>query len=286
MSLYLGAPVWALKDWVGNFFPPKSKAKDFLSLYASRLNAVEGNTTFYSLPNLDVLDKWVNDTPPGFRFCLKFPKLISHQLKLRNAEADTEAFINCLTVLDERAGPSFLQMPPTFAIGNLPVLTAYLDSLPREYEYAVEVRHPSFYTEPGEAALNEALHQRNVARCVFDTRNIEKMTDLKEEAVVKAREQKPRMPVRFTRTASFAFIRYLGYPNVSQNAQLLDEWAGYVSEWLTAGDDVFFFCHLPNDQQVPQLCRDFYARVSARHSLPPMPLWEDDAGSSHQLSLL
>lgn len=50
VSVYLGAPVWGLKDWVGNFLPPKTKPCDFLSLYSQRLNTVEGNTTFYSLP--------------------------------------------------------------------------------------------------------------------------------------------------------------------------------------------------------------------------------------------
>jgi uncharacterized protein YecE (DUF72 family) len=286
MSFYLGAPVWALKEWVGNFFPPKSKPKDFLSLYSSRLNTVEGNTTFYSLPSPDTLDKWVAGTPSSFRFCLKFPKTISHQLKLRNADFETTALLDCLKHLDERAGPSFLQLPPTFTVNDLPALTRYLDTLPHEFEYAVEVRHSSFFAEPGESALDEILKQRNIARCVFDTRILREEGVLPDVALDKARDQKPNAPVRFTRTASFAFVRFLGHPNVEQNAQLLDEWAGYVAQWLKNGDDVFFFCHMPGDRDVPLLCQDFHARVNAHFPLPPLPNWNDDPDTPQQLSML
>jgi len=152
MTLYLGAPVWAAKEWVGNFFPPKSKSPDFLSLYSRRLNTVEGNTTFYALPNSETLDRWVADTPPSFRFCLKFPQTISHHLRLQHAEIETGQFLDCLTRLGERAGPAFLQLPPTFNAKSLPTLATYLGSLPDQFQYALEVRHPDFYAEPGEAA--------------------------------------------------------------------------------------------------------------------------------------
>ena len=87
MSLYLGCPIWGLKGWVGNFFPAGAKQRDFLALYSRRLNTVEGNTTFYAIPDQTTVERWRDETPPGFKFCLKFPKIISHQLRLRNAEA-------------------------------------------------------------------------------------------------------------------------------------------------------------------------------------------------------
>ncbi len=51
MPLYLGCPIWGLKGWVGNFFPAGAKQRDFLALYSRRLNTVEGNTTFYAIPD-------------------------------------------------------------------------------------------------------------------------------------------------------------------------------------------------------------------------------------------
>lgn len=276
MTLYIGAPVWASKAWVGNFFPPKSKPRDFLSLYSRRLDTVEGNTTFYALPSAETLDRWVEDTPPGFRFCLKFPKIISHEHRLQDAGAETRAFLDCLVRLGDRAGPSFLQLPPTFNAKSIPSLLTYLDSLPGEFRYAVEVRHPDFYAEPGEAALDEALRQRDVARIVFDTRGLRRADPSQvDPATRKALQQKPTAPVRFTRTASFAFIRFVGQPPVAENIDLLAEWAGHAAGWLDRGDDVFFFCHMPDDRDVPPLCREFYQLVSARHPLPRLRAWDE-----------
>ena len=286
MRLYIGCPVWGLKRWVGNFFPPKSKQREFLSLYSRRLNVVEGNTTFYSLPSPETIDRWVADTPPEFKFCLKFPKTISHQLRLRNAKDETKYFVDCLTRLGDRAGPSFLQLPPAFSAPALPTLTAYLACLPHDFRYAVEVRHSGFFSEPGEAALDEILRVHNVARCVFDTRGLRRAEPTTNPATREAQARKPNAPVRFTRTASFAFVRFVGHPQLSENADLLDEWAGHVVPWLKSGDDVFFFCHVPEDRDAPQLCRDFHARVSEEVELPPMAEWGEEEIRGAQGKLL
>jgi uncharacterized protein YecE (DUF72 family) len=47
---YLGSPFWSNRDWIGSFFTPSAKPKDFLSQYSSVFNSVEGNNTFYGLP--------------------------------------------------------------------------------------------------------------------------------------------------------------------------------------------------------------------------------------------
>lgn len=274
MPFYLGAPVWGAKFWVGNFFPPKSKQHDFLSLYSQRLNTVEGNTTFYALPSPETLDRWVADTPPDFRFCLKFPKPISHEKRLVGADLETRVFLECVARLGERAGPSFLQLPPTFALKSLPTLETYLAALPTDFRYAVEVRHEDFFKSPGEAALDALLRKHNIARCVFDTRGLRTAEADESEDIRKAQAQKPHVPVRFTRTASFAFVRFVGNPNLAENTTFLEEWAGYVAQWLAAGEDVFFFCHLPDDKDVPVMCREFYSRVNAHYKLPPMPEWD------------
>lgn len=276
MALYLGCPIWGLKAWVGSFFPLKSKQRDFLSLYSRRLNTVEGNTTFYSPPSGETLERWIADTPADFRFCLKFPRRISHERRLRNADTETKYFVDCLTRLGDRAGPSFLQLPPTFDSKAMPTLVAYLDSLPTQFRYAVEVRHPEFYGEPGESTLDDVLRQRGVARVVFDTRGLRRAEPTTNEATRQAQERKPNVPVRFTRTAPFAFVRYVGHPAIAENVDLLAEWTEHVAAWLANGDDVFFFCHVPEDRDAPLMCREFHAMVSKRQPLPPMPEWGEE----------
>ena len=287
MTLYVGCPMWALKAWVGTFYPAGTPSREFLSLYSRRLNTVEGNTTFYATPSAETVTRWRSETPEGFRFCLKFPRTISHDKRLRDAAAETAEFVARLEQLGDRCGPAFLQLPPTFGARGLPALTDYLDSLPRPgsgLRFAVEVRHLDYFGGPAEAALDEALGERGVARVLYDVRGLRAAEPADEETRT-AQERKPDVPVRFTRTADFAFVRYISYPAVDENGPWLEEWAGYVSGWLQAAEDVYFFLHNKNDYYSPWLARNFHARVGRRQPLPALPAWDQTPEEPRQASL-
>jgi uncharacterized protein YecE (DUF72 family) len=275
--LYLGAPIWSNKAWVGSFFPPGTKQKDFLWLYSRRLNTVEGNTTFYATPSAEIAERWRDETPPGFKFCFKFPRTITHERRLRGAEAETAEFIERLAILGDRVGPCFLQLPPTFSSADMPALLAYVDSLPPlpgiAWRLAVEVRHADFFGTPAEAALSDALRERGLARVLYDQRGLRSASPA-DPRTRSAQARKPDLPVRFTRTGPFAFVRYISNPDLEANGPLLDEWAAYVAAWLNAGDDVFFFCHHRNDALAPQLARQFHAHLSRLVNVPPLPDWD------------
>ena len=71
---YIGCPMWGYKEWVGEFFPPRTPQSEFLRLYSRRLTTVEGNTTFYATPNAETVARWRVETPSTFRFCFKIPR--------------------------------------------------------------------------------------------------------------------------------------------------------------------------------------------------------------------
>src|SRR5512133_2363469 len=83
MSLYLGCPIWSYKGWMGSLYPEGTKQSDFLREYSRRLTTVEGNTTFYAVPNAEKLTRWVEEMPETFRFCPKLPRAISHAGELQ-----------------------------------------------------------------------------------------------------------------------------------------------------------------------------------------------------------
>jgi uncharacterized protein YecE (DUF72 family) len=277
MPLYLGCPMWGWKPWVGPFFPPKTKPAGFLSAYSRLLNTVEGNTTFYALPEIATVERWRGEVPDGFKFCLKVPQTISHQRKLLGAEADTDAFCDRLERLGDRAGPSFLQLPPSFGARQLPDLTRYLDRWPRAFDLAVEPRHSDFFGGPGEADFDALLRAHNAARCIFDTTALFELPQTHSTAVREAQERKPRFALRDTRTADFAFVRFVGQPELSSNARHLDAWAARTATALRTGEDVFMFFHSPDDTDAPALIRDFHARLTTLIDLPPLPIWGQDA---------
>jgi uncharacterized protein YecE (DUF72 family) len=78
MNFLLGCAVWAYKGWVGELYPKGSKAAEFLPLYTQRFTTVEGNTTFYAVPNQETVVSWASQMPPGFEFCPKLPRQLTH----------------------------------------------------------------------------------------------------------------------------------------------------------------------------------------------------------------
>ena len=89
-----------------------------------------------------------------------------------------------------------------------------------------------------------------------------------------AQERKPDVPLLPERTASFAFVRYIGNPDVPANAPLLDEWADRMAGWLKEEATVFAFCHCPDETYSPQICRELHQRVAARVKIDPLP-WDE-----------
>jgi len=273
MTLYLGAPMWGQKTWVGTLFPKGTKQKDFLARYSRIFNTVEGNTTFYATPSAETVTRWHSETPSGFRFCLKVPQAISHHKRLVNTEGETAEFIERLRLLAGRRGPCFLQLPPTFGAGQLAGLDKWLSAWPPDLSLAVEPRHADFFDVGAhEAAFDALLRSHGAARCIFDTASLFSVSSA-APMVSEAQHKKPKFARRFTRTGPFAFVRFVCQPEVEANRAWLEPWAAHVAGWLGAQEDVFFFVHHPDDTFAPDGIRLMHALVSERIYVPSLPAW-------------
>lgn len=82
LPLMLGCPVWGCADWGGQVYPLKTPRSQWLHWYSRTFNTVEGNSTFYALPSVETTRRWASETANGFRFMLKFPRVISHDSEL------------------------------------------------------------------------------------------------------------------------------------------------------------------------------------------------------------
>lgn len=162
--IHIGCPVWAHKEWVGNFFPKKTKQSDFLREYARRLTVVEGNTTFYAVPAPSTLQRWKEHTPDNFHFCVKLPRTISHAGALVPHIDAAHRFIDTMRSLGTRLGPPFLQVPPRYSPESFDDLREFLEAWPRDIKLAVEVRHVGWFDAPHHDACNELLRAFDSAR--------------------------------------------------------------------------------------------------------------------------
>ncbi|MFN8792608.1 MAG: DUF72 domain-containing protein [Bdellovibrionales bacterium] len=55
--VWLGAPAWGRKEWLGRLYPSKAKASDYLFHYSRYFNCIELNTSHYRIPSPEQVRK-------------------------------------------------------------------------------------------------------------------------------------------------------------------------------------------------------------------------------------
>ncbi len=152
----LGCSGWAYTSWRPGFYPEKTPLKKLLEAYAARLNAVEVNYTFRSLPTAATSGRWLAQTPPSFRFAFKAPQRITHHRKLRDGGETLAALARALAPVAEagRLGPVLFQLPPTFR-ADVALLDSFLGEPLHGLQTAWEFRHASWFTDATFAVLEK-----------------------------------------------------------------------------------------------------------------------------------
>ncbi|MFO0818202.1 MAG: DUF72 domain-containing protein [Pirellulales bacterium] len=265
LPYHLGCPVWACPEWSGSIFRVNSPRREWLRQYSQAFNTVEGNSTFYAIPSLDTARRWAADTASGFRFALKFPQVISHERQLEACDTELRVFLEVVAILAaaDRLGPTFLQLSASFGPDRLATLTRFLERLPAEFPYAVEVRHPAFFAAgDDEQALDELLAHRGVDRVLFDSRAIFDGPPA-DEHEAESQRRKPRVPLRRTVTGRRPLVRFVGRDDIERSRGMLVEWAPVVAGWIKNGLEPYFFTHAPCDAFAPAMAAMFHEALQA-----------------------
>ena len=159
----VGTSGYSFADWVGQFYPPATKAKDMFSLYAEQFKTVELNFTFYRMEAAGTLAKLAQKSPADFHFWVKANRRITHQ-------PDSQAGAEFIENLQPMAGSGklagvLLQFPQSFhrTIANRKYLGSVLEDL-ASLDLAVEFRHCSW----GHPSTVTGLGQRGVALVIPD----------------------------------------------------------------------------------------------------------------------
>ena len=270
MTFHLGCAIWAYKGWLGELFPLDSRAADFLHLYSRRFTAVEGNTTFYSIPDAETVKRWARETPDGFKFCLKLPKSLTHNGLLQPAVPGTRAFLTKMQGLGDRLGPFLAQLPPSYSPSRFADLAAFLTALPHnEAEFALEVRHLDWFKAPHAENLTALLEGLGVGRVLLDTRPL---YDAPDDPQLHSERKKPKLPLQPSVTAPFSLIRFISHPDLTLNQRFLEEWVSLVAQWLQQGTRIYFFVHCPVEERSPTTARHFQHLLEQHNGLvPPLP---------------
>ncbi|MDP8209033.1 MAG: DUF72 domain-containing protein [Candidatus Electryonea clarkiae] len=161
--LKIGTSSFSSKDWVGTFYPEKTKPADFLRYYSTKFNTVEIDSSYYAVPSETTIKRWAENTPGDFIFSLKFPRAIVHGGKGSSPDPELllckdstypirDAFLKSVSHLDSRLGPLLLQFPyfsqKAFSSASpfFDKLDRFLYDLPKNYRFCVEIRNKAWLT--------------------------------------------------------------------------------------------------------------------------------------------
>ena len=268
-DLLYGTSSWSEKSWVGSFYPEGLAPRDFLGHYATQFNAVEADNTYYRVPSRAMVEGWRNRTPDEFRICAKFPRSIVHAgegpkpdgAAVLQPGGDTELFLDNMSVLGEKCGPLVLQFPyfnkqafespaPFYER-----LDRYLDSLPRDFRYAVELRNKWWVGEP----LLEILRRHDVALVLVELGYLPHPAEVAAKLAVE--------------TTDFVYARLIGDRKAVEEktksfdklvidmGDSLDRWADLLRGLLEEVPKAYVFANNPFAGHGPATIRDLVERL-------------------------
>ena len=134
-----------------------------LEYLASRLFWME--LFIMARPNPFMVKNWYKRTPDNFRFTAKFPKVITHDKRLKNVEKELEYFLESISGLEEKILALLIQLPPSLGITEgLEGLREIVPELDKRFRYAVEVRDSSWFQD---LAYNFFANNNNLSRQIM-----------------------------------------------------------------------------------------------------------------------
>lgn len=248
-NVYVGCPEWSITEWKGKIYPGNAKSPDFLSHYARQFNTIELNLTHYRIPTESDILKWNTQTAEGFKFCPKFPQIISHDKKLRNADPETGEFCERVLDLGGKLGSSFLQLSPFFSPRQFPELEKFLRALPARLPVSVEFRHEDWFKNDRiweeTLLMLQSLDMGTVITDVAGRRDV----------------------VHQGLSNSSIMLRWVGNDHESDYDRI-DAWIHRLKQWVAEGlQDIYIFVHISDNILAPEFCHYWIKKLNAELQL-------------------
>jgi uncharacterized protein YecE (DUF72 family) len=158
----IGCAGWAIRREHSARF---AQVGTHLQRYATLFNCVEINSSFYRPHRFSTYARWAASVPEDFRFAVKLPKVITHELPLAGAAAPLDQFLGETSGLGAKRGPILIQLPPSFAF-DAATAESFFTELRNRYDgdAVFEPRHETWFS----AEVESLLRQQRIARVAAD----------------------------------------------------------------------------------------------------------------------
>ena len=214
-------------------------------------NCIELNATHYKIYSPEEISKWaLKAQGRDFKFCPKVTNSISHYSSFNNVDYLTTAFLEGVFAFGENLGPIFLQVSEKFNPSQRDKLYKYLQTLPSDWQFFLEVRHPDWFANSAvHAELFDLLRSLNIGAVITDTAG---------------RRDCAHMELTVAKT----FIRYVGNSLHSTDYTRIDAWIERMKYWLDNGlQELYFFMHMHDEAYSPELTVYLVDKLNAACSL-------------------
>jgi uncharacterized protein YecE (DUF72 family) len=246
-KIYVGLAKWGRKEWIGKLYPKGTKERDFQTEYQKHFNAIEFNSTHYKLPSEQDIDRWLGKiSDSDLIFCPKIYQGISHYGAFDDKQFLTDVFLKIMFRFGEHLGPIFLQVNDKFGPKRKDELFTYLQSLPKNLSFFLEVRHPDWFKEPTSEELFHQLGKLNIGAVITDAAG---------------RRDAAHMHVTVPKT----MIRFVGNDTDKTDYERLDDWVTRIKYWIESGlQDIYFFIHSIDEKFAPELAQYFIKELNEK----------------------
>lgn len=258
-GIWMGGTMWNIKSWKETgFYPAGTRIKDFPSAYCRQFGTIELNATHYKIHPPETIAKWAGFAPDGFRFCPKFPNLISHYRQFLNVDGLTDEFLTAVQSFGPKLGPAFIQLPPRFSPKHAGKLNAYLEALPEDMDFSLEFRHEDWFDgNPQAESTWQLMESRGIGTVISATAG-------------------RRDALHMRLTSRFLLLRFGGYELHPSDYERWKQWSERIERWMKAGlREVYVLMHQPDSVLTPESCWHFgqmlHASTGIDIKLPQLP---------------
>ncbi|WEK36561.1 MAG: DUF72 domain-containing protein [Candidatus Pseudobacter hemicellulosilyticus] len=236
--VYIGCANRGVKEWIGKLYPKGTKDAGYLDQYVKHFNSIEFNATHYQIYDEETIGRWAAKAAGhDFLFCPKLPQSISHYSGFGPAaQEQTNAFFRGILAFGQHLGPVFIQVSERYSPQTGRQLFQYLETLPTDLTFFLEVRHPDWFVDgPARKDLFDTLRRLKIGAVITD---------------VAGRRDCAHMEL----TIPKAFIRYVGNSMHPTDAPRMDAWVERMKYWLDNGlEEIYYFMHTKDEILAPEM---------------------------------
>jgi uncharacterized protein YecE (DUF72 family) len=118
LKFYIGCSGWIYTACKGPFYPSRLKNSKWSESYSNVFDSVEIDFSFYNIPNIFTVKKWLKMKQDNFRFTAKLQKVITHDKRLKNVDNKLELFFKGIEPPYDNTLALLIQLPPSLEILN------------------------------------------------------------------------------------------------------------------------------------------------------------------------